>query len=394
MIDKTFHIALLFNANKAYDRQIIEGVGKYLQTSRALWDVFIADDFCSHIDGIGCWNVDGIIADCDVLAVEQKLDKLTIPVVGIGGSYSSKKAYPNLHYVATDNYSLVEVALEHLINKGMENFALYSFPSNPDKRWATEREKAFTMILQNRNRKGLIYQGHDIHIDNWQEAQNRLTEWVMSLPEGTGIVAVTDSRARHLLQICENADIPVPEKIAIIGIDNEELTQYLSGISLSSVVHGAMKMGSCAAGILHKLLKGESLPLQRIVVPPLKLVERRSTNYRSVTDPYVTRAMNYIRNNACRGIKAEQVIHFTGISRTSLEIRFKAHLGSTIHTFIHNEKIEHARHLLMTTSLSMKEIALTAGYPSVQYFYLVFRKTYNFTPKEYRKRYHEQNRSA
>ncbi|ORM82064.1 XylR family transcriptional regulator [Pantoea deleyi] len=393
-MEKTFHIALLFNANKAYDRQIIEGVGKYLQRSRALWDVYIADDFRSNIDSINGWNVDGVIADCDVLAVEQELNKLTMPVVGIGGSYSSGKAFPNLHYVATDNYSLVATALEHLINKGMEHFALYSFPACPDKRWATERENAFAAILQQKDRTGLIYRGHDITIDNWQTAQNQLADWVTSLPEGTGIVAVTDSRARHLLQICENIGIPVPEKLAIIGIDNEELTQHLSGISLSSVVHGAIKMGSCAAEILHKLLKGESLPLQRVVVPPLKLVERRSSNYRSIVDPYVIRAMNFIRDNACKGIKAEQVISFTGISRTSLEIRFKAHLGATIHTVIHNEKIEHARNLLITTDLPMKEISLIAGYPSVQYFYLVFRKTYNLTPKAYRSRYQEQNRAS
>lgn len=388
MREKTFRIALLFNANKAYDRQIIEGIGEYLHSSHTLWDVFIEDDFRSNIVKIGNWDVDGIISDCDDVAVEQELTKLSLPVVGIGGSYFSKNDFPPLHYVATDNEGLVRVALDHLMNKGIHHFALYSFPACRNKRWAKEREQAFTRCLQQKNRQGLIYRGHDINIDNWQQAQHHLINWVASLPEGTGIVAVTDSRARHLLQVCENLHIPVPEKIAIIGIDNEELTQYLSRISLSTVVHGSKKMGYRAAELLHRLLKQRVMPLQRIVVPPQKLIERRSSDYRSIMDPYVIQAMHYIRNNACRGIKVEQVISFVGLSRTNLEMRFKEHVGLTIHAIIHNEKINNARNLLINTSLSLKDISRIAGYPSLQYFYLVFKKTYKVTPKEYRTHYH------
>lgn len=387
MSEKTLRIALLFNANKAYDRQIIEGVGEYLQSSHASWDIFIEDDFRSHVDRIEGWNVDGIISDCDVFSVEQELLKLNIPLVGVGGSYLSADKYPDFHYVATDNYALVETALDHLLNKGIHHFALYSFPPCKNKRWALERENAFSDILRQRNHQGAIYHGHDINIDNWQEAQNHLMEWVSSLPEGTGIVTVTDSRARHLLQVCEHLHIPVPEKISIIGIDNEELTRYLSRISLSSVVHGSKNMGFRAAKLLHRLLRQETLPLQRILVPPVKVIERRSSDYRSIVDPYVIQAMHFIRNNACKGIKVEQVIDYVGLSRTNLELRFKEHLGTTIHSIIHNEKIENARNLLITTSLPLSEVSRISSYPSLQYMYSVFKKEYGLTPKDYRDRH-------
>ena len=54
-----------------------------------------------------------------------------------------------------------------------------------------------------------------------------------TLPPQTGIIAVTDARARHVLQACELLHIPVPEKLCVIGIDNEELTRYLSRVALS-----------------------------------------------------------------------------------------------------------------------------------------------------------------
>ena len=108
----------------------------------------------------------------------------------------------------------------------------------------------------------------------------------------------------------------------MIGIDNEELTRYLSRVALSSVAQGARQMGYQAAKLLHRLLDKEEMPLQRILVPPVRVIERRSTDYRSLTDPAVIQAMHYIRNHACKGIKVDQVLDAVGISRSNLEKRF------------------------------------------------------------------------
>lgn len=124
----------------------------------------------------------------------------------------------------------------------------------------------------------------------------------------------------------------------MIGIDNEELTRYLSRIALSSVAQGARQMGYQAAKLLHRLLDKEEMPLQRILVPPVRVIERRSTDYRSLTDPAVIQAMHYIRNHACKGIKVDQVLDAVGISRSNLEKRFKEEVGETIHAMIHAEK--------------------------------------------------------
>ncbi|OSC45785.1 XylR family transcriptional regulator, partial [Klebsiella pneumoniae] len=220
-------------------------------------------------------------------------------------------------------------------------------------------------------------------------AQNRLADWLQPLPPQTGIIAVTDARARHVLQACELLHIPVPEKLCVIGIDNEELTRYLSRVALSSVAQGTRQMGYQAAKLLHRLLNNEALPLQRQLIPPMRVVERRSTDYRSLNDPSVIQAMHYIRNNACKGIKVEQVLDAVGISRSNLEKRFKEEVGETIHTVIHSEKLEKARSLLVSTSLSINEISQMCGYPSLQYFYSVFKKEYDVTPKEYRDRHSE-----
>ena len=389
MFGKRHRVTLLFNANKAFDRQVVEGVGEYLQASQSEWDIFIEEDFRARIENIKEWLGDGVIADYDDPTIEDLLTDVDVPIVGVGGSYHRQEQYPPVHYIATDNYALVESAFLHLKEKGVHRFAFYGLPSTSGNRWADEREYAFSQIVAKEKYRGVIYQGQQTAPENWQHAQNRLADWLQTLPPQTGIIAVTDSRARHVLQACEHLHIPVPEKLCVIGIDNEELTRYLSRVALSSVAQGARQMGYQAAKLMQRLLDNEALPLQRVLVPPMRVMERRSTDYRSLNDPAVIQAMHYIRNNACKGIKVEQVLDSVGISRSNLEKRFKEEVGETIHAVIHSEKLEKARSLLVSTSLSINEISQMCGYPSLQYFYSVFKKEYDTTPKEYREQHSE-----
>ncbi|MBK5143900.1 XylR family transcriptional regulator [Budviciaceae bacterium BWR-B9] len=389
MFEKRFRITLLFNANKVYDRQIIEGVGEYLQASQCDWDIFIEEDFRCRIDNVKDWLGDGVIADFDDPEIEQALNQANIPVVGVGGSYHRPEDYPPVHYIATDNHALVSTAFMHLKEKGLNHFAFYGLPHHISHRWATEREHAFRQLVTEGNYRHSIYQGMETAPENWKHAQNRLADWLQNLPAHTGIIAVTDARARHLLQVCEHLDIAVPEKMCVIGIDNEELTRYLSRVALSSVAQGSRQMGYQAAKLLHKLLKQGDFPVQRILVPPVKVVERRSTDYRSLHDPAVIQAMHFIRYHACKGIKVEQVLDAVGISRSNLEKRFRDETGNTIHGLIHQEKLNRASEFLAASTLSINEISQMCGYPSLQYFYSVFKKEYGITPKEYRDKFGE-----
>ncbi len=196
-----------------------------------------------------------MIADFDDRQIEQLLANVNVPIVGVGGSYHQSEDYPSVDYIATDNKALVNAAFMHLKEKGLNRFAFYGLPASCGMRWAQEREYAFRQLVSAEQYQGVVYQGMATAPDNWQYAQNRLADWVQTLPHQTGIIAVTDARARHLLQVCEHLDIAVPEKLSVIGIDNEELTRYLSRVALSSVVQGTRQMGYRAAKLLHQRLK-------------------------------------------------------------------------------------------------------------------------------------------
>ena len=384
MTEQYYKIALLFNANKVYDRQVVEGIGQYIQASQCMWDIFVEDEFIYHTNTINQLSIDGIIADFDDPKTVELLQNTLIPTIAVGSSYKQVDFYPHFPYVATDNAALVEMALSHLQDKGLSQFAFYGLQVNTHKHWSIERRDAFVELMEKNHYPIYLYEGVQVRAQNWLEEQQKLIVWLKSLPSHTGIIAVTDARARHLLQACEYSKIAVPEELCVIGIDNEELIQYLSRVSLSSVEQGAREIGYQAAKLLHKLLNGQKVPSTPILIPPITVHTRNSTDYRSLSYPLVIQAMHYIRHRACHGIKVEQVLDHLEISRSNLEQRFKNEMDRTIHQVIHEEKIARAKNLLEQTDISIQEIADICGYPSVQYFYSVFKKEFEMTPKEFR----------
>lgn len=385
---RPYRIALLFNANKIYDRQIISGIGQYVTSTRAEWDLFMEEDFRGGAAGIEQWRGDGIIADYDDPRISEVLSKLPIPVVAVGGSYADESEYPaGVPYVATDNFKLVRLAYDHLLERGLQHFAFYSLQPLPGNRWARERESAFAAITRADRNKGFVHHGPSISAGAWGAAQAELAQWVRSLPKPIGIICVTDARARQLLQACIVAEVAVPDQVAIVGIDNEPMAQALSRIPLTSVVQGTEEMGRTAARILHQMLHGGGQHTQRILVPPAGINVQASSLFRAMHSPHVMRGLHFLRQFAHTGIKTEQVARYVGISRTALEEHFKRELDRTVHQTILAHKLEMARSLLADPSLPLSGIAVRCGFTSVQYMCTVFRREYRCTPGEMREKF-------
>jgi LacI family transcriptional regulator len=175
--------------------------------------LFVEDDFRLRLSGFERWQGDGIIADFDDPAVATALSRARIPVVAVGGSYASDSAYPPaVPYVASNNAKLVEVAYQHLVGAGLRHFAMFSMPEGTENRWAKERENAFLSLVKNESIKGRIFRGWNNSPHSWDEAIDSQIAWLRSLPKPVGIIAVTDARARQLLQACIRAEIAVRRK--------------------------------------------------------------------------------------------------------------------------------------------------------------------------------------
>jgi LacI family transcriptional regulator len=387
MSTSTQRIALLFNANKHFDREVITGIADYLSSTRVQWDLYLEEDFRLRLDGIAQWQGDGIIADFDDPAVAQALAGSRTPVVAVGGSYQDPADYPALlPYVATDNMQIVKLAYEHLVEAGLRNFALFSLPAAPGNRWAQEREKAFAALMRRDRMAPAVFRGQATRAPTWEEAVQEQTAWLHSLPKPVGIVAVTDARARQLLQACSLAGIAVPEQVAIVGIDNDPLARALTRIPLSSVIQGAQEIGRSAAQLLDQMLHGVRLPPTRVLVPPSGIKVLASSAHQPARNPHVMRARHFIRQYACQRIRTEQVADYVGISRSSLESWFRQELGCSVHDEILRSRLHAATRFLEEGDCNLNEVALKCGFTSSQYMHSVFKRELGCSPRGYQKR--------
>lgn len=384
---EAFRVALMFKAKGAYGRDIITGICDYTRSTRLTWDLILDEDFRSRPQSLLSWAGDGVIADFDDPLLVELLADGHIPVVGVGGSYQRDSDYPpGIPYVATDNRRLVELAYRHLIDMGLQRFALYSMPPAPTNRWAQEREARFRQLLEADGMQAEIFNGLPTFAVDWGPILDNIVCWLRALPKPIGVIAVTDARARQVLQACIMDDIAVPEEVAIMGIDDDPLLRQLTRIPISSVAQGTRRMGKIAAGMLHRKLTGAPVKPLHVLVPPEGINAQDSSRHQPVNHPYVMRALHYIRQFAAQGAKVSQVADYVGVSRTTLETHFHRQRGKSVHDEILAFKLQLACGMLSGGELSCAEIAERCGFTTLQYMYAVFRREFDCSPLEYRKK--------
>lgn len=386
---KTHRVVILFKSQHIYGREIIDGISDYMTSTRAAWDLFVENDVHASLSTIDAWQGDGIIADFNDELIRSALQHRNIPMVAVGSSFNDSSRYPaRIPYVAFDNFKLIEAAYKHLVETGLTKFALFSEPPNTHNCWAAERETAFSQIARRDGFEANIFRGLSGNAPTWSDAGLAVVEWLRSLPKPVGVVAVSDERARQLLQACLIADIAVPSQVALIGIDNDLLARKLTRVPLSSVVPGTHEMGRSAARLLHELLGGmrhEKPPLVMVDPPGLNVLE--SSRHEGTLHPYVMRALYFIRQYACQNVRTEQVASYVGISRSSLESHFRQAMGRTVHAEVLHFKLAAATNMLTTTKTSVVEVAARCGFTSPQYMHTVFKRELGCTPKQYRDKF-------
>jgi LacI family transcriptional regulator len=197
-------------------------------------------------------------------------------------------------------------------------------------------------------------------------------------------LAANDDRARHVLEACRASGLRVPEDVAVLGVDNDEVMCELTDPPLSSIEHGAASLGYQAAAQLDRLMAGKKAQKLHTLVAPEGVVTRHSTDVLAIADPDVAAAMAFIHQHSCEPIGVASVADAIGMSRSTLETRFRR-VGRTIRGEIQRLRIERARFLIATTDLPIKQIAAMAGFTYAHYMTTVFHQSTGWTPAEYRR---------
>lgn len=301
-----------------------------------------------------------------------------------------------LPYVDGDHRAIGRLAAQHFMERGYRRFAWFPFTNDP---LNDERRAGFLETIAKEG-FGLVDLPplHELREftwrENWAKNQERIARALEALPKPVAVFCYNDCAAANILNVCQKLGIAVPEQLAIIGVDNDELLCDAVTVPLTSVVHDLEEVGYQGALLLERLMNRESNHPKPPLIGPKGIVSRRSTDMPSVEHLGVARALGYIRQHFEKSIlQVPEIVAATGMSRRPLELAFKRETGRTINQEIARIRIAKAKELLAGRKSPIAAIAKESGFVRANHLNRVFRAHTGCSPGSYRKKLKESRPS-
>lgn len=382
-------VALLIETHAGYARGILRGIARYAH-AHGPWLIYLPAEELPPLelalpDGEH-WEWNGIIGRVLNERVARQVLSARVPVIGM--DLSEEQLAPDhplssISELRPDSHAAGRLAAEHFMERGLRQFAFCGYSGQV---WSRRREEGFCMRLAEAGFSYNVYEslGHPSE-PVWEWERPRIIHWLRSLSRPLGLMACNDHRGRQMLEACLMAGLHVPEDIAVVGVDDDRLLCELSNPPLSSVGFNAEKGGFLAAGLLARLMAGRVSRPQRILVDPIGVTTRRSSDVIAVEDRHVAQALRFIRDNGRRPIRVGDVVSHSAIGRRALEIRFQKALNRSIRDQIQRTHLERVNQLLAETELPLEKVAELSGFNSLSYLSNVFRRETGMTLAQYRR---------
>jgi LacI family transcriptional regulator len=377
------HVAVCVDKARAYGRKVLQGIADYTETV-GRWSLYVDPEATGSYsaDWLTNWRGDGILAYVESRATASRLRRSGIPTVEVFGHDLDLQ----LPQVGNDDEAIGSMAAEHLLACRFRHFAFCGYRKE---RWSERRRAGFELALK---RRGFAAQHffsarRGETLADVQRDRDRLQEWLGALPKPVAIMACSDRHGQRILDALRRLNVVVPEEAAVIGVDNDEETCRLADPPLSSVKDHARKVGFEAARLLDRLMADPSRRERTfpLLIPPLGVAVRLSTDVTSVADPMIAAAMRCIREGACSGLQVADLQTRFHVSRSALYRRFHDALNRSPHEEILRVRLERTKRLLDESDFTLEHIAGLSGFQHSEYLSVAFKRETGTTPGEYRR---------
>jgi LacI family transcriptional regulator len=195
----------------------------------------------------------------------------------------------------------------------------------------------------------------------------------------------------------------IPRDMAIVSCLNEAALCEKPRPALTSVEIGYERIGYEAARLLDELMteaahakpkraaapraRGAkpSGPPRHVILQPVGVVVRESTDFFGSDDEFVTKAQAYIAQHCHGHLEVRDVAAHLDVSTKTLQTRFASVLKHTVADEIRRIRLEKVKRELVSGRRPIKEIAARAGFTSSALLSAVFRRELGICPRQYRK---------
>ena len=380
-------IGILIERQRTYGRRLCEGIIRFAR-ERTNWTLRIVD-FMNLPQIAHNKDIDGFIARVMDDRAEEQLRATGKPVVDV---FFER---PRMGFAAADQNALLvgQMAAQHFIEHRFTNFAFCGYNGRS---YSDRRRDAFMQCLEQNHFPCAVYRTPPSALKDFNNSvvlQERfgfasdhraLRTWISKLPKPVGVFCSHDMRAYHLAEACRSQGLQIPEDVAILGADDDELVCNFSDPPLSSIDQNAFGIGYAAAKTLESMLQNPDVVPSPVLIDPIRLIERESTRIYTVSPPWLSDALIFIRRNISNNITASDVYAAVGKSHTLVDSAFRRTFGTSVQKTIIHTRLEEAKRLIRDTSLTLTEIAAKTGFSTAQYFCSSFSKTFGTSPSAYR----------
>ena len=219
----------------------------------------------------------------------------------------------------------------------------------------------------------------------WMKQEQQLTKWLAGLPTPVGIFAASDMRTRQVLIACAQIGLKVPEQVAVLGVDDQQIICEHIRPTLSSVARNNIMEGYSAAALLDRLMRRNKARPSDQLVPPLQVVARESTATFAVTDDRLRNVLTYFHEHLEDPVTVEELCAHVDVSRRWLEYTFQSLLKETPYQYMRRKRLELAKHLLAEDpAAKIYRIAERVGFSSAKQLTKVFRREFGVSPRQFR----------
>ena len=399
LITKTPYIAIMLRTSSKTYREIMHGILQYVRRATP-WAIRINTTSENSEEqsrlGFDREKYSGVIIDetNDLFHNLEKFDNS--PIVTIISQRPPKCFPKNRVYIYCDNNAIGEMAAKFLVGKGFRSFGYVNFALGLP--WSHERGEAFSSTLGNAGFTCEVYdpptpKSSDIVVHD----RPRLAKWLRELPKPIALFVANDMRAVDVFAACRTEGIAIPQDIAILSCDDDELICETTNPPLSSIRFSTETAGFKAAALLDRLVRRKNNIPQRerlLSYGPASVAERLSCESVAHSDPLVEKALALIRLNAMSGLHVNQLVRQMRVSRRALEIRFKSTLRRSIYDEILRIRMDKACDYLREGTLRMEEIAERCGFPDASHLGVMFKRRIGMTPTSYKRLHTLQTSSS
>lgn len=371
-----FRVAVIMDGRVEYEREVLRGIREFA-TDGGEWLIRLEPPRDDTSEFLKEWNPDGILYQSAGLMPQalRALKEFGERAIHVSDITDSKG---KTIFVGMDNAAIGLMAADHLVGLGRENFA---FVGVSDSGFSERRGKAFGARISGHGQLSRAYL-----LDSWdlrRQEEAQMIQFLEGLPRPCSLFATHDECALWLSTLCRGLGVRIPEDIAILGVDNDELICELASPTISSIAVPSRKVGFEASVLLDQGLRGERSKSKLLC--PDQIITRESTRSPETSDEVVNRSIGFIRGHLSKQINIDDVSRGIGVSRRLLERKFKSVVGSSPLAVLQKHRIERAKLLLAAPDWTLAHIADQCGCSDASQLIVRFRRETGMTPGEFRR---------